>query len=777
MSKKENKKKKKHVFHYIGTFVKTLIKTLVIVCFIMVIFALAAFKPIYDDLQKDAKKVVAESDYSDFKNNLTGYIYDSDGNTLKKISKNGDSIYLPSDDIPENVKNAFIAVEDRNFYNHNGFDLKGIVRVLVGFVKSNGSEKHGASTITQQLIKNTYLSSEVTMERKIKEIFYSVELEKKYTKDEILEFYINNVYFANQYYGIESASKGYFNKSSKDLSLSEAAFLCAIPNSPTYYDPIKNYDHTIQRRDKILKNMLECDMISQEDYNKAINEQITLNSDNNDVKFNNYETTYAIECAIKYLMKSDGFKFKYTWKTKDDYDAYREKYSEAYDKAQTELYSNGYKVYTTLDSNIQEKMQSSLDDVLSFDEETQDDGTYALQGASTCIDNNTGKVVGIIGGRTQGEDNIYTLNRAYQSYRQPGSTIKPLVIYTPALMSGYNANSTLQNISVKEANKTGVDINSLHGSSMTLKHAVENSINGSAIYLYNKIGVNYGLSFIANMNFDKILPEDYNISSGLGGLTLGVTTEEMASAYYTLANHGQFKEPTCIKSIIDKNGNEIYEEDDAKEIYTSSAADDMIDIMKGVLTHGTARSIKWYNDTDIEAAGKTGTTNDNKDGWFCGVTPYYTISVWVGFDKPREMNSLYGNSYPATIWKNSMLSITDGLETKSFEKDSNNSDNYHGSANVTLSNSAYDDYLPGRDDSEVLSNGYTVYDYRVDRTIGEKITDIINQINNLNKSDENYETELNNLYNQGLNTISEIYSTNYTNEMTSKLNEAYNKQK
>lgn len=777
---KKNSKIISKIFNFIFTFIKSLIIIIITLAFCLTLFIAYKAKPFYDTLERNAKTAISQSDYSDFRINTATHIYNSDKEIIASFTPNGKLTYLKSEEIPEYVKQAFIAVEDRNYYEHNGFDTKGIIRVCFQYFQTDGEEKHGASTITQQLIKNIYLSPEVTIERKINEIFYAVELEKKYTKDEILEFYINDIFYGNNCYGIETASECYFNKSVDELSLSQIAFLCAIPNSPSYYDPFKNFDNTITRRNKILNDMYECEFITKEELDNALNEVIKLERGESKVIFRNYETTYAMECAVEYLMQYEGFKFEYSWDTKEEYNNYIEKYNEKYNECKEKLYTEGYNIYTSLDKDAQEKLQQTLDDTLSFDEELQEDGTYALQGAMTCIDNETGKVIAIIGGRTQDSNNIYTLNRAFQGYRQPGSTMKPIAIYAPALQNGYHKNSSLLNISVTESHKKNVDINTLLGDPIQLSTAVEKSTNGAAVYLFNKIKINYGLSFLTKMKFSRLVPEDYTIAAGLGGLTIGTTTEEMAGAYHTLYNHGDYIDTTCIVSIVDKNGNDIYKEPTPKEVYTDNAADDMTDVLKGVLTRGTAYSLKWSSKTNTEAAGKTGTTDDYKDGWFCGYTPYYTISVWVGYDTPKTLTSLKGSSYPAIIWRDSMLQLIEGKEEKGFEKSKDYVEAsiiYHGNADIILPESAYTTLLPGRDDSEELSPNYTVYDYRVDRTIGENVNTIISQINSLNKSSPTFTQDLDSLYSSGLALIDKIYGQRYTQEVTTKLNEAYNAKK
>lgn len=622
---------------------------------------------------REAKDLVDSSTPDTFRLAQTSYIYSDDGTQLAALAESEDATYLGYEDIPADVVNAFVSVEDRTFWNNSGVDYKGILRVCVNYVKTKGQVAEGASTITQQLARGTFLSNEKTLSRKIKEIFIARQLTKKYTKEQIMEFYCNSCCFANGIYGVEDASQKYFGRSVSDLSLSETAYICAIPNRPEYYNPLKNSENAISRRNKILQDMYECDYITKDAGDAALAENITVAevSDEEDT-FYNYEATYAINCAIRYLMKQDGFEFKSHFEDDADYDTYNAYYDEMYKQAKHKLYSGGYKVTTTMNLKAQKNLQKIFDKELAFNTKVDEStGIYQFQGAMTVIDNETGKVVAMIGGRSQDElQQTYSLNRGFQSFKQPGSSIKPLVIYTPALEEGYDANSTLTEIDVKAAKKsTSEKISKMSGKKMSLRYAVEDSKNGCAYSLYNIITPKVGLSYIENMNFSKIVQQDYTLSSGLGGLHHGTNTVEMANAYSTLENHGEYRQADCISSILDASGNEIYEEPESKTVYTRSASDQMTDILEGVLNSsaGTAKGLKWSSASDVAAAAKTGTTNDNNVAWFCGYTPYYTISVWVGYDYPKSVKGLWGNTYPAYIWKEAMLYMIDGKDEADFD--------------------------------------------------------------------------------------------------------------
>lgn len=734
---------------------KRILFLLILFCFLGGIALLIAVLPTVKEWREEADQIVSESTESDFLINESSVVYDSDGFVLATLREAADQEYLLYEDIPQDVIDAFVAVEDQTFWENSGIDLKGIFRVGLDFVLTGGEEIHGASTITQQLARNVYLTHEVSLERKGKEIFIALGLTEKYTKEQIMEYYVNDICYANGIYGIAGAAKAYFDESVDNLTLSEIAYLCAIPNRPTYYDPYQYPERALERRDKILSDMLYMGYITQDEYQDAVNEAIVI--DKPSYVYYDYETTYAVDCAVRYLMDLDGFDFEYDWNTMDEYRNYQSRYEEAYDTYKHQLYTQGYRIYTSLDSDLCEELQSILDDQLGFDEE--------IQGAISVVDVDTGKVVALTGGRTvENEEGMYGLNRAYQSYRQPGSSLKPLVVYTPALMNGYTASTIVENIDVDKAKEKGVDVQSLTGAKMTLRTAVEKSRNGVAWQIFDWLTPKYGLSFLSDMHFANIVPDDRYNAASLGGLTYGVTTVEMAEAYRTLANHGDHVDATCIVSLLDHQGEDLYKDPVFVEVYEDKAADDMVDILRGVLKSGTAASLRWSRSSDMDAFAKTGTTNDSKDGWFCGATPYYSVSVWVGYDTPKELSSLYGSTYPGNIWKETMLMLTENCSVKSFER------NYEDDSYTTqYEDSNYYSYLPGRDDSEVLSSGYTVGDYRNDRVIGEGVTEIIQKMTMMSGDS----VLLQEMYQEGCLIIDNIYSASYTNEMQTQLDTAF----
>lgn len=621
------------------------------------------------ELRDEAKLVVAGSTRDTFKSTETSICYFADGSVMQELKNEKNSYYIPYSSIPANAVNAMLATEDRKFFSHSGYDISAIARAAIAYIENDGEIRQGGSTITQQLARGVFLTNEKTVERKASEIFMAAELEKKYSKEDILEFYFNTIYFASGYYGIQTASIGYFGKGVGGLSLSQLAFLCGIPNSPSLYNPRVNFAKTIERRNSVLKQMWENGFITEADYNTALAEEIEL-VEEEPLKYD-YEETYAYYCAVRSIMQSEGFVFRNTFENELDESMYRDYYNEEYYRTRRNLYLKGYRIYTSLNPAKQEMLQQAIDEGTADFTSTNEEGVYELQAAATCIDNETGFVVAIVGGRSQ-ELEGYTLNRAYQSPRQPGSSIKPLIVYTPSFEAGYYPDTTVvdERFSGGPRNSGGV-----YSGEIDVKYAVTVSKNTVAWKLFEELGISKGLSYLKKMGFSHIVDEDYVPAAALGGLTYGVTTVEMASGYETLANKGLFRSPTCIVRITDSQGNAIIDNTAEYEgtgvntmgeqrIYDSNASLMMLDCLQNVMKNGTGKKLKL---SEVTSAGKTGTTNDQKDGWFCGFTQYYTTAVWVGCDMPREMDDLMGNTYPGRIWNSYMEMIHEDLEDREFD--------------------------------------------------------------------------------------------------------------
>ncbi len=662
MAKNKSKKKKKKKQHRFFWFmIKFQIFLMLLVLGGLAYYYFGGYAEQVQELRAEAITLVEQSDRNTFIPARTSLLYDTNGNLISETVSQKDAEYVKYEDIPADFVTAMVSIEDKKFYSHDGVDYKAILRAAKAIVL-DGRISQGGSTITMQLARNIYLDTEKTWQRKVKEMFIAIELEDKYSKNDIMEFYLNNIYFSNGYYGIEAACHGYFNCELKDLDLSQIAFLCAIPNSPTYYDPLVNFDNTIKRRDLILQNMLDDGKITQAEYEAAVKEEIVLNvPQDKKVLKNNYVDTYAYYCATKALMEKDGFEFKYYFDSEEEEKEYDQEYDELYSYYNKKLYSEGYKIYTSIDLEKQASLQAAVDNTLANFTEVGDDGMYKMQGSAVCIDNDTGYVVAIVGGRSQ-EFSSYTLNRAFQSHRQPGSSIKPLIVYTPAFENGYTPDSI-----VKDYKFDGGPSNSgdTYYGDVTVRFAVEHSLNTVAWQIYDELTPTVGLKYLKNMNFTNIVKDDYVTATSLGGFTTGTSSLEMASAYATLENDGMYRNPTCVTSIIDSDENIVYINAQVETvIYSETSARMMTDVMTGVFTNGTGRKQKLEN--GMPCAGKTGTTNDMKDGWFCGYTRYYTTCVWVGCDIPQKVDGLTGSSYPGQIWKTYMDDIHQGLAPLDF---------------------------------------------------------------------------------------------------------------
>lgn len=605
----------------------------------------------------NAKAIAAASKLSDFRSTETSIIYDINGDEITTVSGVKELYYLDSYKIPEVVKDAFVLIEDRKFYKHGGIDISAIIRAgLINF--RTKSKAQGASTITQQVARNIYLSQEVTWERKITEIFLSMELEKRYSKEQILEFYINNIYFANGLYGIEAAAQGYFSKTTQELSISQLVLLTAIPNNPSKYDPFEHLDRAVERRDYILGLLNDYGCITDEEYQEALAEEIVL-SPSEAEKYDSVET-YVYYCATRSLMKAAGFEFRYQFVDEDDEAAYNERYDDYYSKYQRTLFTGGYRIYTAIDMDKQQLLMDTVDDALAWSTEKNDEGVYKLQASAVCIDNATGYVTAIVGGRNQGLPG-YTLNRAYQSFRQPGSSIKPLVVYAPYLGLGHNPDELIDDSPMEDGPE---NFENRYPGEITLTEALAWSSNVATWKLFEQLTPEYGMSFVKRMHFRKIGDDEHYMAACLGGWSYGTSSLEMASAYAALENDGVYREPTAVMRITDSKGRTIVDNGGSDMVvYDKNAARMVSSMLQYGVEHGIATGAQL---DDAIVAVKTGTTTDNKDGWTVGYSAYYTTAVWVGCDIPKRIANLTGGTYPMTIWKNFMQEIHDGLEPKEF---------------------------------------------------------------------------------------------------------------
>lgn len=625
-------------------------------------------------LQKEARALTAGITKDSFRQTQTSIVYDINGEEITRLSGIKELYYLNDEDIPPIVKKAFVLLEDQEFYNHKGVDFAAILRAALADLKE-GAIVQGASTITQQLAKNVFLSADVKWERKITEAFVAMEMEKKFSKTQIMEFYINNIYFNHGYYGIEAAAQGYFDKSAKDLTLSQLIFLVGIPKNPSKFDPVSKFDTAMERRDYILKQLYAAGYIDSKDFYNAIDEPIVLV--NKKEPFYDYVETYVFYCATRALMEYNGFTIRTEFNSAEDENKYNELYDELYSMYQSTLFTAGYRIYTAIDMEKQNILQETIDTYMKSHDEVGANGIYLTQAAAACIDNSTGYVTAIVGGRSQ-EYEGYTLNRAFQSYRQSGSAIKPLNVYAPYMMLGHDPEERIEDVWFEGGPNNSGDI---YRGNISLKEGLAWSSNVCAWKTMMSMTPQYGNSFLHRMKFKKTGVDDDRLSSALGGFTYGVTPVEMASAYATLENDGVYRNPTCVSRITNSEGSILIDySGNGEPVYSENASRMVTKMMEYCVNSGILQGMKLKN---AIVAAKTGTTTGSKDGWLCGYSRYYTTAVWVGDDMPKANNWLSGLNTPADIWRAYMDKIHEGREKLAFPNYISNLENNNGTEYTT----------------------------------------------------------------------------------------------
>ncbi len=652
----------------IGKFFGLIFLTLAIAGIILSIFL--AIK--LNSVREDALAIMAAAGDDAFKANLSSIVYDADGNEITTFSNGHVSFYTEYEDIPEIVRLTFVVSEDRKFYSHDGVDLKAVTRAFVimmddyggplnalkALLRGDSGISQGGSTITQQLARTVYLSNELSVSRKVKEIFIALELEDTYSKDEIMEYYINNIYFGNNCYGIEAAARKYFSKSVCDLTEPELIFLCAIPNNPTVYDPVTSFDNTYFRYRLLVKQLYENSVIDEALFCEWYDTEIVLNI--KQTTRNNYVDTYVKYCATIELMELQGFSFQYDFDTEFDRQIYLTFYQKVYKQCNALLFTEGYRIYTSIDMDMQDELQQTIDEHMNeTDNSVDDDGIYMFQSSGVCIDNDTGLVVAIVGGRTA-DYNGYTINRAYQSHRQPGSAIKPLIVYTPAFEAGFTPDTIAMDEKTEDGPK---NISDYYAGSVTLRTAISLSLNTVAWKIMQYLTVDKALFYLYRLEFSRIVKEDYVPAASIGGFTYGVSTKEMAAGYAAIANDGIYRQATCIKSILDKNCEVVVKDAaQASAVYERNACRMMTSCLKTAVTSGTGANLTLKN---AIYAAKTGTTDNYYDKWMVGYSAYYTLAIWVGYDYPKTVATEY-NEVAKEIWADYMESVHEGLELVDF---------------------------------------------------------------------------------------------------------------
>lgn len=564
---------------------------------------------------------------------VTTEFYDQDGEYAGEIS-NDAGTYVELADISTNIQDAVISTEDKRFYNHQGFDPIGIARAAFGYLTS-GQIVGGGSTITQQLVKNAFLDNDQSLMRKLKELFLAFEIEKNYTKDEILEMYLNNAYFGNGAYGVEDASLKYFGVSASEVTVDNAAVIAGALKGPTIYNPVDDYDTTVERRNTILQLMADNEFITQEEANAAINTELVQM--NNDTSSDNYAYPYYFDAVINEAIDKYGL-------------------------SEEDIMNGNYKIYTNLNQTYQTALEASYENTSLFP--TSPAGELA-QSASVVMDPATGGVMASVGGT--GDYSFRGFNRATQISRSPASTIKPLLVYALALENGYTAQSVIPDEvqSYGTDNYTPENWNFESVGEILLWDAVAKSKNTSAVWLMNELGVNAAVSKLDDFGI-PYTEADKNLGLALGAFKDGgVSPLQMASAYSAFANGGVRSEGQYITRIEDQQGNIVVEEQEPvqNQAVSEEVADEMTSILMSVYDEGGTGST--MEPEGYEIAGKTGSaesanfSSGNKDEWDIAYTPDVVIATWFGFDDTDEDTYLWYQSEGSS--KLAFSDILDGI--------------------------------------------------------------------------------------------------------------------
>lgn len=570
----------------------------------------------------------------EFKPNIVTKFYSEDGEIIKTFTAyTYDKVDLK--DVPEELKNAIIATEDKNFYRHKGYDLFGIVRSSIQNVIARHAVQ-GASTITQQLARILFLSNERTLSRKVKELEVATRIEKTISKDKILEMYLNNVYLGAGAYGVSAASKIYFNKKLNQLTLSELALLAGLPQAPSVYNPYNNLELAKKRRNQVLKRMRTMRYITEDEYKAAIEDEIKLSEIPQLYTAN--KAPYFSDFVMKEL-ESLGF-------------------------SETDVIHGGYRVITTLDSKAQEKANESV---------LANMKVYGLTGKSQqaavfSYSPINGRILAYVGGKNYGESQY---DRVTQAIRPPGSSFKPFV-YAAAMEKGYSPNDIVDDHPITIAKWSPRNYGNKYRGKIPVYKALMISSNVCAARIIKEVGIRAVIQMAKNLGITTDLQYDYTISLGSNGVKL----YEFVRAYGAFANGGFVVEPYAIERIEDSRGRVLYRAPKTKSTHQLSlkTAAEMTAMMKTVIKSGTGRGA----DIGKPAAGKTGTTDDYRDAYFVGYTPDIVTGVWVGDDNNKQMKGLTGGTIPAKIWRDVMTVATAQYGNKDFDYPVIALDGYNG---------------------------------------------------------------------------------------------------
>lgn len=619
-------------------------------------------------------------------NAQTGFVYFNDETLIGQLRSEEDRQLIKLEDIPQHIKDAFLAIEDKDFYEHIGFDIRGVLRAAKQYLLKEDVQT-GGSTITQQVARRVFLSFDQSLSRKAKEIFLAMRIERFMTKDQILLAYLNKIPFGNSsngnyVYGIQAAAKGIFDIEDLDeLNIAQAAYLAGLPQDPNNYSAYtsrgefneRGFNLAMDRQKLVLRRMLIEEVITQEQYEEAL--AFDIKSSLAEPKQRAYNTYPFLMLeverrAAKLLYLEKNAKLR-------DEDLDDAKFAADLNEAHKELLRGGYHIYTTIDKEVYDRLQEIARNPENFTPDHEEKGIEQV--GAIVIRNSTGEILGMIEGR---DYYIEQLNHATQMKRQPGSTMKPIAAFLPALESGsIQPASIIDDIPILlEDGSKGYHIPNnwdmkFHGM-VTARTALNQSYNIPAVKLFNEvIGIEQAWEFVRSLGITTITERDEHARTGvIGGLEFGTTVEELTNAYAAIGNKGQFIDAYLISRIEDSNGNIVYERNPRpKQVFSEETAFLMTDMLKTVITSGTGTTImsSFEHFGEIEVAGKTGTTQYDRDAWFMGYSPDITVGVWIGYDMPSTLIRGQGTQRPLRIWSmimDSMIELRpEWFETKKFE--------------------------------------------------------------------------------------------------------------
>lgn len=551
-------------------------------------------------------------------------IYDVHGNLITTVHATENRLPVKLSQVPKDLQNAFIATEDNRFYSHHGVDPIGIMRAIWVNIAHDGVAE-GGSTITQQLARNAFLTQDRTLKRKIMEAMLAIRIEQYYTKQEILEMYLNQIYFGQGAYGVQAAAHVYFGKNVQDLDLAQSAMLAGLPQSPNYYSPLTNYKAGKARQAVVLGQMVKYDYIDQATADKAKDEDLGLH-EKSEAAHSDNNASYFIDYVISEIAEKYG----------DD-----------------AVYKDGLKIYTTIDMKAQDAAVQAMHNLPNF--YTDDKGLTQPQGALIAINPHNGYIVAMVGGR--GDDSF---NRAVLAERQPGSAFKPFV-YLAAIQDGMTPGTVMDDKKIEFNGWSPKNYEGTYSGQMTLRYALQHSVNTVAVQLADAVGMRKVLNLASSLGITTLDDsKDNNLAAALGGLTNGVKPIDMAVAYGTLANGGVKVKPVAITKIVDRNG-QVVEENSTEEqrVVDPKYAYVITNMLESVMSGGTGGGAS----IGRPAAGKTGTTDESKDAWFVGYTPDLVAAVWMGDDYGIEtLDGITGGTVPAVIWRDFMSQALNAME-------------------------------------------------------------------------------------------------------------------